>query len=514
MKRKGYISPKVATLENFEEAYWGYSRRKRGRRKVMCFEKNLDTNLQMLLQAYSSSSFKTPPYIQKEVFDPKYRKVYKNEVGTHVIQWASVLPIEKWLMDTLYYRVPSCVPNKGTHYFVRQELAEAQNCSQDEIRYFAQLDIHHYFQNIHHGLMKERIRLKIKDPILLHFLDEFIDSYPTGLVPGVKISQLLSGLFLAPFDRLVLDCFGIAKDVEKFHYWQKRYVTDVICTCRTPDEARELGRGVAYLNAKFERYVTEGVRHYSRFADNIVIKHRDKAFLHILVKLAIMTLTRDNYLTVNKSWNVRPYTEGNDLCGYIFYHDHVMLRKRNKKALCRQVAKLRTKGYSDKLIRHLCASRMGFAQHADTKHLFKTLNIMEKRLGSVIKNRRHHIPFEGMRYEQKKSLEEVICYERDNEEDKLILLLDYQIEDSVIEKNEDGTPKLRIALKYKLIDHVENADSEEPIYYWKDEEYYSYSGSKVMIDQAKIDFTKEDLPSPTVIKEFVNRLKKKFYKFT
>ena len=37
---------------------------------------------------------------------------------------------------------------------------------------------------------------------------------------------------------------------------------------------------------------------------------------------------------------------------------------------------------------------------------------------------------------------------------------------------------------------------------------------KTLIDQAEQDFSREDLPIATVIKEFTNKFKKKFYKFT
>lgn len=513
MKRKGYISKYVATLRNFEDAFRGFSAGKHGRDSVRAFEERLEENLQELLDAYAACSHRTSPYTFKEVFKPKHRIVCKAPVKDHVAQWAVMLPVERWLMDTYYHRCPACVPGKGTHFFVRQEMAELRRCSQEEVYYFVQLDIHHYFPYINHGLMKERIRGKIKDPAMLHFLDEFIDSFPQGLVLGVKLSQLLSGIFLAPFDRLALDCFGIGRDTEKFRYWQNRYVTDCFLTCRTRAQADELAKGVEYLNRKFSGFVREGLRHYSRFADNIVIKHRDKTFLHLMTELAVMTLARDFLLPVNRSWNVRPMWTGNDLCGYVFYHDRLKLRKRNKQALCRQVARLRKKGYSERSVRLKCASRTGFAGHADTRHLLKTLN-MEKRLGNVIKNRKKKAPFEGMTPEQKKSIEDIICYVNGDENEKLILLTDYKIDNSVIEKNDDGSPKQRIAIRYKLIDHVDNPDSDEPTYVWQEREYYSFSGSKVMIDQASEDFSREDLPLVTVIQEFVNKQRKKFYKFT
>ena len=512
MKRKGYLSEKIESPENFKKAFRGYSRGKHHRDAVKHFEEHLDDNLSLLLQSYANSSHHTSPYIKKEVYEPKRRVIHKSPVKDHVIQWAALLPVESWLMDTYYYRSPACVPGKGTHFFIRKEMKELCSCSQEEVYYHVQLDIHHYFPNINHDIMKRRYRDKIKDPKLLHFLDEFVDSSPQGLVLGVKLSQLLSGLYLAPFDRLALRCFDIGADSDKFHYWQNRYVTDCFLTCRSPQQAAELAKGIAYLNAKFDRFVRQGLIHYSRFADNIVIKHADKTFLHIITELAVLTLARDFLLQVNRSYNIRPTWMGNDLCGYVMFHDHILLRKRNKQSLCRQIAKLRKKGLTDEEIRLKCASRWGFAIHADTKHLLKKLN-MEKRLGAVIKNRKKKAPFDGMTVDQKLSIEEIICV-GDDESDKLIQLIDYKIEDSVIEKTEDGKPKQRIAIRYRMIDHIENSEQEEPTYLWQDKEFYSFSGSKVMIDQAEQDFSREDLPIATVIKEFTNKFKKKFYKFT
>lgn len=513
MKRKGHISKDVATQENFWRAFYGYSEDKHGRWYVKRFEANLDENLRKLLLAYATCSHRTSPYSPKEVFEPKHRIVHRSPVTDHVIQWAALLPMEKWLFDTIYSKCPACVPGKGTHYFFRQERHDLISSTQDEVYYYVQLDIHHYFEYIDHDIMSDRIHRKIKDPVQLHFLDEFIYSFHKGLPLGVKLSQALSGLYLAPFDRIALRCFGIADNSDKFNYWQDRYVTDSFLTCRTQAQADELAGGVEYMKSKFAAYVSEGLRHYSRFADNIIIKHRDKTFLHLMTELAIMHLSRDFLLEVNRGWNVRPMWMGNDICGYVFYHDHVRLRKRNKKRLCRQVARLRKKGYADEDIRLKCASRIGFAQHADTKNLIRTLN-MEKRLGTVIKNRKRKAPFEGMEVEQKLSIESLVCSETDNENDKLIQLIDYKIDDSVIERNDDGSPKQRIAIRYRKIDHVVNSGTDNPEYVWEEEEHYSFSGSKIMIDQAEQDFSKEDLPLATVIREFTNKHRKKFYKFT
>lgn len=514
MNRKGHFTEEIVTMDNFIQGFGGFADHKHSRESVKRFEADLHQNLARLMAAYDSQTWVTPPYEPKEVFKPKRRIVDKTTVSTHVIQWSALLPVEGWLMDSFYHRSPACVPGKGTHYYLRREMKEMWECSQDEVYYYVQIDIHHYFLFIHHDLMKSRIREKIKDPKLLYFLDEFIDSYNPGLVLGVKLSQLLSGLYLAPFDRLALRCFGIGTDPERFRYWQSRYVTDCLLTCRTAAQAAEVSKGVAYLNAKFARYVSEGLRHYSRFADNITIKHADKTFLHLMTELSIVTLARDFYVYVNKDWNVRPTWMGNDICGYVIYHDHVRERKRNKQSLCRQVAKLRKKGYSERDIRLKCASRVGFAIHADTKHLLQTLHM--ERLGKKIKKNRHRIPFDGMEYSQRESVESLVCHSDADENNFWIQLLDYKIEDSVIEKKPDGTPEPCLAFRYRHAASVtvpENPE-EDPTIVWEEAEHFTYSGSKVMIDQAQNEFSPDDLPSPTVIKEFFNKQRKRFYKFT
>lgn len=47
-----------------------------------------------------------------------------------------------------------------------------------------------------------------------------------------------------------------------------------------------------------------------------------------------------------------------------------------------------------------------------------------------------------------------------------------------------------------------------------DAEFYSFTGSKIMIDQAENDFSVEDLPCPTIIRQFEMSGGKTYTKFT
>lgn len=546
MRRKGHISPHIETKRNYELAFDGFSEHKKARKAVRKFEEDLDGNLAALLEAYLTESWHTSPYTDERIFDRKSRIISKLPVKDHVQQWASCLHVEPLLCDTFIRKSCSCVKGRGTHDFVNL-LRKDLNSSYEDTYYFVQIDIHHFFPNINHELMKTSLRAKIKDPKLLRFLDEFIDSYPSGLPLGVKISQILANYFLASFDRLAIRVFDILADPDKSAYWCGRYVSHHIHIAGRDNEA-ELCKGASFLKSRFRKYVKQGLKYYSRFADNIVILHRDKAFLHLATEMAIMILARDYLLPVNRSWNVRPvHAGGIDVCGYVSFHDHRLLRKRNKKDLCRQVARLRKKGLPPEEIRLRCASRIGFALHANSRNLLRKLDInMEKRLGAVIKNRKVQIPFKGMRFDQKKAFADLVCKEGQEEQDYKILLMDYTVEDSKVEKEDvivtvdDGNggtrqekrtrPKKCLVIRYKriletIIEPTED-DEENETYIFekaknkdgsetdKDAEFYSFTGSTVMLEQALSDFQKEDLPCPTVIKEFTNRMNKKFYKFT
>lgn len=517
MKRKGNLSDDIETMSNFLEAFYGFTRGKLKRRSVKVFSENLMDNLTLLLNAYINGNWNPPASIQEDIVErDKIRHITKFPIEEHIIEWAILNIIEPVLINTFIRRTCSCVKKRGQHDFVdilRKDL-------KDDVEgtwYFVQLDIHHFFLNIISYLLMDKLQHKIKDKKLLQFILTVITAYHQGLVLGTKLSQILANYFLSDFDRDTMNLYGISEDPDKMAYWRKRYVNDCIITCRTEAQAKELSKGVQYLGMKFDRFVAEKKIYYQRFADNIIMKHSDKAFLHIITEMSIMKLSRDYYLQVNNDWNVRPvYAGGIDVCGYVSFHTHRLLRKRNKQSLCRQVAELKKKGLDPEAVRLQSASRIGYAVHANGNNLLRKLDInMEKRLGNVVRQRRHTIPFQGMRYEQKKSIEEIICRDNDDENSKFILLIDYKVDDSVFDKNDEDEPtKKRIAIRYRMIDSIENPDSEDPIYHWKSEEYYSYSGSAIMIDQLENDLSRDDFPLATVIREQVNKYKKKFYKFT
>lgn len=124
-----------------------------------------------------------------------------------------------------------------------------------------------------------------------------------------------------------------------------------------------------------------------------------------------------------------------------------------------------------------------------------------------------------------------------------ILLVDYMVVKSKIEKekvttkvkdgegvmkdvvNEVAKDALTIRFK-KILKTYTDQDTGEEVYVCVkkkdaegndtnvDAEYYAYTGSKILIDQAENDFSKDDLPCPTIIQQFSTAKGQTFFKFT
>lgn len=526
MKRIGNISPKVETADNIRLAEDNYARGKHKRHKVVRYERNLEDNLSSLLVSLTNGTWKPEPYQDKVIVEHgKTRKLCIYPAAEHVAEWAYVQLLENPLTDTYIRNSCSCVQGRGQNDFVRQVYHDLWN-DYDGTYYYVQLDAHHFFPNIDHGILKTLLERKVKDKKTLAFLFQTIDNYPNGIVLGTKLSQIEGNFYLARFDHKAMRLFDIMDDPDALAYWRRRYVTDCICTVRTPWQKAEIDKGVASLGQKFDRLCREWLRdHYVyRFADNILFLSSDKTFLHLVVEMATSELWHSYRVEVNKSWNVRPVEpDGIDICGYVLFHDHVAVRKRDKKALCRQVARLRKRGDTPEQIRVKAASRIGWTVHADARNLIRTLNVnMEYvRLGKTMKARRHFIPFAGMEYEQKESVTELLCYNDRDEQSRMILLEDFIIADS---KSKPGTKSLW--LRYKHVESMTPVAGKDgkpvldkdgnPVvdYAFGKDEHYCCTSSATLIDQASNDIPKDILPQPTAIHVVKNKRGGEYYKFT
>lgn len=528
------------TEQNARDAFDNYARGKHKRADVRSYEAELDVNVRLVLADIINETFEPQGYREADIFDKKHRRLAKAPIRDHHTEAAAMLPYEQEVYDYISWRAPAVRPGLGTHalfHFIRNDLYKS---SQNEVMYYLTLDIHHYFPMMDHAVLKQKVDNAFKKGKLRTFIYKVIDSYLQGAPLGIKIAQLFGMLCLADFDRLAERMFDIADDPERLNYWTSHYISEKILSAKSPEDEQLLSKGSVFLAERFRIFAKEGLRHYYRFVDNFLIMHEDKTFLRIVRDLIVMHLTRDYHFELNTDYNVRPTWMGIHMCGYVFHLDHVEAAKANKQNLARRIKRLQRKGFNEEQIRIRLASQLGFIKHSDCINLLKSLG-MEKSLGKIIRKRRIKPPFQGMDSDQKVHFMSIVNKSENGGVNFKILLIDYVVQESKIEKNtvtvtipdSDGisqqvtktVPGKVLAFKFKKIIRTFLLGDEEKYVFEKkkdkdgnptdiDAEFYTFTGSKIMIDQALNDFSPADLPCPTIVQQFQGKDGKTYTKFT
>lgn len=84
----------------------------------------------------------------------------------------------------------------------------------------------------------------------------------------------------------------------------------------------------------FDRWIKQvlKIKYYYRYCDDIVILHPDKDYLRYCLQEIEKYLADNLKLKVKRNWQIFPVeARGIDFIGYVFYHDHTLLRKDTKK---------------------------------------------------------------------------------------------------------------------------------------------------------------------------------------
>ncbi len=326
MKRIGNLFDKVISLENLRLADEKARKGKLRSCGVRLHDRNRDANILALHEQLKNGTFKTSEYHIFKICEPKEREIYRLPYyPDRILHHAIMNVLEPVWVSVFNKDTYSCIKNRGIHACAKS-VKEALKKDPAGTRFCLKIDVRKFYPSIDHGILKSVVRRKIKDRRLLALLDEIIDS-ASGVPIGNYLSQFFANLYLAYFD-----------------HWIKEQ---------------------------------KGVKHYWRYADDIVILAADKETLHALLH-DIRAYLRDNLkLTVKRNYQVFPAdARGIDFVGYVFYHSHTALRKSIKQALCRRVARLnkRKTPLPKAAYKQQVCSWWGWCKYCDSKHLIKKLS--------------------------------------------------------------------------------------------------------------------------------------------
>jgi RNA-directed DNA polymerase len=314
MKRIGNIYQQICSLENLQLADLKAGKGKAWQYGVRLHRRNQEGNIQLLQQMLITKTYRTSPYTTFKVYETKEREVFRLPYYPDRITHHAIMNVlEKPFVDVFTKDSYSCIKKRGIHaaaYKLRDALVDVPGTL-----YCLKIDIKKFYPSVDHDILKKLLRRKFKDQDLLWLLDEIIDSAP-GLPIGNYLSQYLANFYLTYFD-----------------HWIKELI---------------------------------GLKYYFRYADDIVILHRDKNHLHSLLRSISTYLAENLKLQVKKNYQVFPVSSrGIDFLGYVFFHTHVRLRKTIKKSFARMIANRKNKPS--------IASYMGWVSHCNGNHLVKKL---------------------------------------------------------------------------------------------------------------------------------------------
>jgi retron-type reverse transcriptase len=326
MKRLGSLYERICSIENLQLADEKARKGKLRSHGVAKHDRNREQNIIHLHEVLKNGTFRTSKYDIFTIYEPKEREIYRLPYyPDRIVHHAVMNVLEPIWVSTFTADTYSCIKYRGIHA-VADKMKKILHKNPEATKYCLKIDIRKFYPSIDHSILKQIIRRKIKDMRLLSLLDEVIDSVSTGVPIGNYLSQYFANLYLTYFD-----------------HWLKE---------------------------------NKGVRFYFRYADDIVVLHHDKRFLHQLFREMQAYLAGNLKLEVKSSWQVFPVAaRGIDFVGYVFFHTHTRLRKNIKQRLCRRLARLnKRKALSPEVFKQSICPWWGWAKHCNSINLISKLS--------------------------------------------------------------------------------------------------------------------------------------------
>jgi hypothetical protein len=435
MKRFSNLYERICDYNNLVAAAENARKGKNRQGAVKDFYKDFETNIRQLQEELLSHTFKTSAYSIFTVYEPKERVIYRLPFRDRVVHWAIMLVVESIWVRNFTRDTYSCIVKRGIHGAFRKLKSDLKDVPGTQ--YCLKVDVRKFYPSIDHNILKGIIRKKIKDVALLSLLDGIIDSVPPdeGVPIGNYLSQFFANLYLSEFD----------------HILKERY----------------------------------RVKYYYRYADDIVVLDSSKERLHALLVAMNDYLCAERNMRLKGNFQIFPVAaRGIDFIGYVFYHTHILIRKRNKQALARQLSKLRKKDLSDRDIMLRVASRVGFIQHCNSTNLFKILNVNRMKKFSEVEKTKGRL--DGA----KLHIDEIL--------NRPIKVLTFDI------SNSKHNNEKCLTLQYE----IEEGEEKKWV------KHISFTGSKNLLRQVE-GLSPEDFPfAGKIIKQPLDDGKRCFYKLT
>ena len=330
-KRYGYLIQKIIERTNMDRAFDEVVDQlperkvieKDGSKKVLpgrrtWYRNRREEILSRLVQQISDGIFRVDHYDEMWVTDgPKVRKVQSPCVEHRIGCNAIMRVVEDVLYPSVIRTSAASIPGRGMHRLFAKMRHDIEK-DREGTAYFYKCDIRKFFESIDQDLMWAFVQDKIKDPVLLPILHNYVTMMEKGLSIGLRSSQCYGNIFLAGIDHYFKDFLGV-----RYYY---RYCDDIVILC----------------SSKQKLWLLRDIMHEQAALLNLEVKPNEC---------------------------VRPISEGIDFLGFVYDGRKARLRKRTKQKAARKLHKIKSRKRRQEII----GSLKGMAKWCDSKHLYKKL---------------------------------------------------------------------------------------------------------------------------------------------
>lgn len=332
MKRVNDLFEKIVDIDNIVKAHYNAKKGKAHYDEVQMFDKDPYYYARKIREILLDGSW--IPAVSskfKRVENGKEREITNIKYFPDRVIHHAMMQVVEPVFQSVYIRdTYQSIKGRGLH----KGAARVKKWLKDEenTEHCLKIDIQKFYPSLKQHIIKATCRKKIKCKPTLELLDKLIDS-EDGLPIGYYSSQCLGNFVLSFLDH----------HIKSF-----------------------------------------GAKYYIRYADDIVVLHKSKEFLHSLREKMSLFLENVLELKMKKNWQVFPLAKrGLDFLGYRFFRKYTLVRKsivkKMKSALKRAIQSL-----SD--ISRIM-SYLGWVKHANSYNLQRVyLPMVMKTIEHVAKN--------------------------------------------------------------------------------------------------------------------------------
>ena len=278
------------TFQKLLEAHERAREGKRGKKEVILFEMDLETNLIKMMDEIKKGTYQFGQYRTFKVFEPKERIIKSLPYQDRIVhQWYVEEFIKPYFFKRFIKDTYACLEGRGTHKAVENVQRQMRRMKKEYSRYYVlKCDIRKYFYSIDKNILLSILKRKIRDQKILYFSKKILDDgEPIGIPIGNFTSQYFANIYLNELDHYIKENLQVK--------YYTRYMDDFILLVSSKKEAKE-------LKDKISQFLKEHL--------SLELNSKSRFFCN---------------------------TQGIDFCGYRIYETHILLRKRFKRKIKKKI---------------------------------------------------------------------------------------------------------------------------------------------------------------------------------